>query len=209
MSKAYTRAAKRRAKAAMPELVPVPKREGTGRQQRPQSAGDQRKTVLDARCKLHGVDATSANRKALSAAYSGSDAGRCLAYGRSHQQAMRLWDVWQGYCQAHRTYRTRYIGQSEDPQGASIGAAPERMETDQSHSVDLRDQDERDRDAVSTWMKWQGDLMRIERHHMAAINAARTAPEGDLWSEATPTIRGYAFVQAVVALAKVKGVDIE
>lgn len=204
----YSKAAKRRAKADMPGLAPVTKKQPNGRTRRANDASDPRKTALDARCALHGVVATRSNRSALSASYSGSDAGRCIAFGKTHQQAMRLWEVWQGYCQASLTYRTRYIGQSEDPKGMSIALARERMETDQSHSVDLRDDAQRDRDAVSGYMMWEGRLMRLDRRHMAAINAARTAPEGVMWAEAAPTSRGCAFTAAITALAVVSGVDI-
>lgn len=187
----------------MPQLAEVPKKQPNGRTRRTSDAGDPRKVALDARCGLQGVEATAKNRAALSAPYSGSDAGRCIGFQNDHGRATALWNVWQGYCQADRTYRVRYIGQSEDPQGAAIAMTPERMETDQSHSVDLRDQDQRDRDAVSSWMRWEGYLMRLDRAQMAAIKAARTVPADVLWAEARPTKRGEAFIDAINALARV------
>nr|WP_309504306.1 hypothetical protein [uncultured Roseovarius sp.] len=206
MGRAYTKGAKLRAKKAkqgLPELAEVPKKQPNGRTRRTSDAGDPRKTVLDARCAIHGKTPSLKNRKALSGPYSGSDVGRCLAFRRNHDDAMRLWAVWQGYCQAHRTYRLRYVGQSEDPKGASIAMARERMETDQSHSVDLREPEQRDRDAVSNWMRWEGYLMRLDRQQMAAIKAARAVQEGVLWSDAAPTVAGRYLADAIVDLARV------
>jgi len=209
MTKAYSKAAKRRAKAEMPVLAASPKRgkdkcfiERT-RQQPQDKTPD--KAALEARCKMQGIRADADNRTAMRAPYAGSDQGRCIAHGKTHDQAMRVWQVWQGYGQANLTYQSRYIGQSENPKGATLAMAPDRMETDQSHSVDLRDQDERDRDAVSNYMRWEGLMMKIDRKHMAAIKAARTVPEGVLWSDTAPTLAGYRFAEAIQALARVSG----
>lgn len=211
MTTAYSKGAKRRAKQArkdMPGLEPIPKKQPNGRTRRQQGEGDPRKAALDARCDRYGLERNVKNRRAVSGAYSGSDAGRCIAYRRADHAASNLWSVWQGYCQANETYRARYIGVSESPKGASIDMAPERMETDQSHSVDPRSQEEKDRDAVSAYMRWEGLLMQLDRHQMTAIKAARTIDEGVLWMNSAPTLRGQTFISAISRLAALKGVDI-
>ena len=206
MSKAAQRRTKKAAQARNMEafdLAAIPKRSKSGAMRvRAESPRDPRKTALDARCRQMGVSTTTRQRQALRGQMSGSGIGRCID-ALCGKDAPQVWSTWQAYCQAVRTYRLRYFGQTGDPKGATITMEPERIETDQSHSVDLRDQDQRDRDAVRIWMQWHGRLGHLGKEARNAIADALTSDDEGMWDEAKPTKRGHAAVEGLRQLHKV------
>jgi len=188
----------------LPKLAPIPKRQPNGqRRKRIRAATDPRTTVLAARRRLLGDAGLRLDRSALGAPWLGSGHGLALAHGRSDNEAARLWGVWQGYCSANRTYLMRIIGNTGDPKCATITMMPEHMETDQSHSVDCRSPEERDRDAVNRWMAWQGVLGHLGNAERRTIREAYHASDETMWHDGAPTPFGRSFATAVSIMADV------
>lgn len=200
--KAYSKAAKRRAKKALPKLAPIEK------PQQHRVAGkfarddDPRKTALTARQRRMGGKGSldDANAPMLT-----SELGCIIASKLKRDEAAQLWSLWQQYSMAERTYRIRYIGTTGDPQGAAIQMVPEPMQSDQSASVDMRSQDERDRDAVNNWMRWQGHLGCLTAHQASALRQAERGNGKLLWDEGIATNAGLYTFDALLALADVVG----
>ena len=184
-------------------LAEIPKRRKCGRRREyTESAQDPRKTALDARCRLFGVTPNRKNRSALSGQHNGAQLGMVMEAQVARGDIPGLWAVVQGFAAAERTYRLRYLGQSGTAKGASISMVRERMETDQSHSVDLRSQEERDRDAVNNWMRWRGYLGHLSAAEQTLLHDLDENREGALW-DGGPTAKGLATLDAVRRLKKV------
>lgn len=95
-------------------------------------------------------------------------------------------------------------GQREQPASAALTMVPEPMETDPSLTVDVRSQDERDRDAVSGWMRWQGFLGHLPAQHRTVLHNARRQDGPVLWSGAA-TEAGLLALEALRGLAEAEG----
>lgn len=185
-------------------LAPIPKREkqrrdGNGRFARPQE--DPMRVTLDRRCRRFGLAASEGNREICRSPWMCCDLGFVIearTSGRDHmRQKSRLWDVFTRWCRAETAYRTRYLGQSETPANAALLMVPDVMETDQSATVDVRTPDDRDRDAVNGWMRWQGYLGRLSAEHRKILHHARRDDGPALWRDGLPTPSG---VMALAAL---------
>lgn len=206
MAANYTKGAKRRAKKARKELdglglAPTPKREKSGCfvERTRQQADEPQKTALQARVRQFGGEDTKKARAALSDDFCGSQIGLVMKATCSDAVAARLWQTFRAWCMAEDQYRRRYLGQTEHAKGAAIAMVPDRMETDTGHTVDLRDRDQRDRDAVNSWMKWQGHLGRLSKQHHRALHDARLE-RVLLWRDCEPTTRGLIALDALKAL---------
>lgn len=183
------------------ELAEIPKRQPNGQtRQRADSPGDPRKTALDARCRMFGVPATRSNREALSGQHSGSQLGMVMQALCRPVEIPRLWSAWQGFCAAERTYRLRILGMSASAKGANIAMVPERMETDQGHTIDTRDSDTRDRDAVNAYMAWRGYLGHLPAAQQHLIHRAEKGDGKALWEDG-PTPAGRVTLDALKTLA--------
>lgn len=210
MTTKYTKGAKRRAKKARKaleghELAETPKRQPNGqKRQRADAPNDPQKTALQARVRQFGGKDTKTGRKALSDEFCGSQIGLVMKATCGDAECQRLWQTFRAWCAAEDQYRRRYLGQCEHAKGAAIAMVPDRLETDTSHSVDLRDPEQRDRDAVQTWMRWQGNLGKLSRQHMAALHDARLE-RVVLWRDCEPTARGLVALDALKALHKIVG----
>lgn len=202
--KNYSQGAKKRAKkamAGMPELAATPKRQPNGqRRERADAPQDQRKTALQARARHFGNPDTKKGRDALSGQHNGCQMGMVIEAKAGRNEVGPLWRVFSDWCAAEDGYRKRYVGQSEHPKGAAIQMVPDRMETDASHSVDLRDADTKDRDAVNRWMRWQGYLGELAPGYVRVLHDARLE-RAPIWRDQRPTQRGY---DALAALRRLR-----
>lgn len=129
-----------------------------------------------------------------------TDLGKCIVHLVEGQERRDLLDAWGAISASHRNYRLLYIGQTGDPQGASIGMVPERLETDQSLRVDLRTHDERVAAAKASWQAWQARIKALPIPQM--IWAVRGALDGfmgeaQLWKDRSPTSHGRLAVEAM------------
>ena len=134
-----------------------------------------------------------------------SELGCIIASKLKRDEAAQVWDIWQRYSMAERTYRIRYIGTTGDPQGAAIQMVPEPMQSDQSASVDMRSQEERDRDAVNNYMRWQGHLGCLTAHQASALRQAERGNGKVLWVDGVATSAGVYTFNALLDLVEVVG----
>jgi hypothetical protein len=163
----------------------------------PKDAAD---VVLKARMRRMGWPDKSAARSHLA----GDEMGLCIWHDiPSPDEQGRLWAAWQAVCSARLTYRMRILGTTGQPQGAAIAIIPEAMQTDQSHSVDIRTAEERDIAAKRGDAYWAGLIAALPApQYKRALMPAMDETEGALWRDAAPTKRGLTAVQALVLLAK-------
>lgn len=187
---------RRRAKREFPSLAPIEK------QQQHRVAGkfarddDPRKTARTARERqLGGKRADAALDPIL-----GHEIGYVIQSECKPDLAKRLWDTWQAYSAAERTYRVRYIGQTGEPKGASMQMVTERMETDKSMHVDLRTEEERDTQAVSGYMRWQGYLGHLDAQQASALRQAERGNGKALWVDGKATQAGIFALNALIGL---------
>jgi hypothetical protein len=169
MAKAYTKGAKLRAKKAaqaMPRLAEVPKKQPNGRTRRKTGERETQAVALTARARHMGKPASDAREMDLERLSDG--AGMALSLICDPGTAESLWRHYASLTAAEARYH-RSIGKSIHAKTAKIEMMQERFETRPDDQIDLRTQEERDRDAVHQWMRWQGALARIAPHHRTAI----------------------------------------
>lgn len=185
MAKAYSKAAKIRAKKARSEfaLADVPRRAAQGRERMDQikHEADPARTVKEARARHMGVmiepepkgDTKAAARNAaklakMRANMLSEEAGKALHLLCDPDTAKRLWGHFTALTAAEGRYH-RSIGKSLYAKTAKIEFMREVFETRADDRPDLRSQDDRDREAVSAWMRWQGLIGRLSAFEQTAI----------------------------------------
>lgn len=193
----------KRAKSALPELAPIERKEQHRVGGRFAKEEDPQKTALEARQRRFGTHDTQKAKDAAQSAYLGAEIGYLIQSECKPDEAARLWDVWQAYGAAERTYRIRYIGTTGEPQGAAIQMVPEQVQADPSMRVDLREPEERDRQAVANWMRWQGLLGQIDKASASALRQAERGSGRCLWRDGAPTASGRFALAALRELARV------
>lgn len=210
MAKAYTKGAKRRAKKALPELAAVPRKYKSGNRKEPESKNPQR-VALEARCRHFGIGGSVKDQIRVSAPHMGCQIGKVMEHEISSEKAKgkeeiaALWGLLCRLGAAYATYRRRYIGQAEEPACQAImvsqefNAWSEAMET--TSGADDRTSEERDRAAVTNWMRWQGHLGELTSQQSVALHSARRDDPG-LWVDAKPTERGIAAMEALRELRR-------
>lgn len=162
---------------------------------------DPRKTALEARERILGICTIGKGRNGALDPLISSPMGCVIHHQSKKQAAARLWAVWQAYCVAERSYRLRYLGQSGHPKGASIQMVSEKVQTEQSPKIDVRTQEEKDAQAVRTWMKWQGLLGMLSTDRASALRQAERGEGRDLWRSGQPTQYGLWAYQSLLLLA--------
>lgn len=195
------REARRRRKAAkeLPKLAPVEKPKQHRVDGRFARDEDPREVALTARTRrMSGLSMKDAADPMLTCELG------CVIHSKCKpDEAARLWSVWQAYCAAERTYRIRIIGTTGDPQGAAIQMIPDTLQADPSFRADTRTDDEKDRDAVNNWMRWQGYLGHLGAREASALRQAERGTGKPLWASNRATQAGsYAF-SALRCLAEI------
>lgn len=195
--------ARRKQATGLPELAATPKRQPNGQHRtRADNPTDPRKTALQARCRHFGGKDTKEGRAAMSGQHSGSQIGMVMQASLPEKKIGPLWQTFQAWTTAEETYRRRYLGQSEHARSPAMAMTPEPMQTDTSHSVDLRDADQKDQDAINNWMRWQGYLGHLSSYEQTALHDARL-DRVELWRDQNATLRGMASLAALQALHRV------
>lgn len=155
---------------------------------------DPRVVVLAARIRAGAKDGDDAIRPIW-----GEPAGQAIAMTCDADEARRLWDTFKRVDAADDAYARRYCGIRRFPNVAKMEYLPESMETRPDDRPDGRTHDEKDRDAVSEWMRWQGLFGRIGRdNHTAVVDAMRQRAR--LVHAGRVTKSGAAFIAAMRAL---------
>lgn len=195
----YSRAAKRRAKKALPELAATPKRgkdkcfvERT-RQQADDPNPEQ--TVLEARARQSGKPETDEMRYT---AY-GEAAGMAISAIHGGDTAKRLWDVYRACSGAYERFHRVCLGKSVHAKTAKLEMMPEIFQVDPSHTYDDRSEDERHRAAQNKWRDWRDALNAIGLRHSSEIYSAMHG-WSNLMDDGKVTKAGRRFVVAVEKL---------
>lgn len=68
--------------------------------------------------------------------------------------------------------------------------------------VDMRSDDERDRQAVSTWMRWRGYLGCVDATMRTLIHQAERGTGKELWRDGAPTREGRWTLTGLKKLAE-------
>jgi len=203
MGKAYTKGAKRRAKkmlAGLPDIEPIKKRQPNGQhRKRAESPSDPRKTALQARAAHFSGKNTKEAMAAVSGQHISSQLGMVIQAESGDKHVSKVWPTFQAWCMAETSYRRRYLGQGEFAKCASIQMEPDRFEADNGHTVDLRDDEQKDKDAINAWMCWQGYLGHLSATQRSALHNARLE-RAQLWRDRKPTQRGLYTLEALNAL---------
>jgi hypothetical protein len=203
MPKSRTVAARRRAKRHKRAISLAG---GNTAQPRPEYRGrppvetpeDAMRTVKHARIRNGATEAMAL------APIAGEPIGLCLLE-LAPDEAPQLWQVWCALDAARSTYRARTHGKTADPQNATLPMLSEPMQTDQSPRVDLREPDEKDRDAIAAWQRWEARIDRLEPPMLRwALRDPLDGTAGALWLDGRPTHRGRNAVTALRRLAEGK-----
>lgn len=165
---------------------------------------DPRVTVLSARCRQMNRDDTEDARLSLTWPGFGDPAGVALDLGvADRDERNALWDLFKRLDAADDAYIRRYVGVRRFPNVAKVEFLPERFETSADDPLDTRSADEKDRDAVNGWMRWQGLLGRMSAaDHTAIVTVMRRRVEPV--AGASLTTAGWAFVAAMKNLLAVE-----
>lgn len=189
-------------------LAPVPRKEKDGKSTRAKrtaqklSERDPQKAALQARARMMGVDDTVRNRQAMRSQALGEAAGRAIHIGCDPDTAERLWRVYADFTATEERYARTVLGKGLHAKTAKIETMPERFETRPDDRLDLRDEDQRHRDAVNAWMRWRGYIGQLHSHEQHAIFAVvrgRVEPVVD----AALTQPGKRFVEAIEKLSEI------
>lgn len=203
-----SRAARRRRKITLAggETAPNPARGKDRRGTYPrETAEDTQKTALEARVRVFGA---TGSREDILAPRAASQVGYCVTALALRDDIPAVWQAWQSISTARRNYRTRILGVTGDAKCANIGMIPERMETDQSATIDVRSADERDQAAKRAWADWQARIAALPTPQMrwairAALDDGINPMAWTFWDGA-PTAQGVVLVAALVNLMEVK-----
>lgn len=174
MSKAYSKAAKRRRKRrnlGLPELAPVPRREPNGRVQREPIDRDPARHQLEARCRHMNEEPTDAQVREKRAPWWGCHAGRVIATAAiTDEERADLWDA----IQHMRITAARYDAAIGAPHRHAacvrILATADKMDASHAKPIDDRTPEEIERAAVSAYMQVEGWLGHT---HTAGASEAR------------------------------------
>lgn len=206
MAQAYSKAARRKAKKALAKFAlaetPRRKKRGKARMQELDGERDPQAAVLSVRARMMGLPDTAKARDEMKNQALGEPAGRAICIRHEGAAAARLWGVYRGLTGAEECYARRVLGKGLHPKTAKVEMVPERVEADPDESPDLRDEEERHRDATNVWMRWRGYVGHLSVHDQAAIFCVvrgRKEPIAD--AELTPA--GEHFVSALEKLADV------
>lgn len=153
----------RHRKAIMAQLRQDQHRHVRERKAKPE---DPRKTALDARKRHVGKP-----KGDLSLPMYGHPCGIAIdALADNLSEALILWDVFDRIDRSDAAYCGRVVGVRRFAKTAKIELMPERMETSaDAPAPDLRDDDERHRDAQNGWARWIAVLSRLDAPQRKAI----------------------------------------
>lgn len=209
MTKARTRAARRRARQEARKRISLPggdeiaAKPAQGRRADLEQARSARQTAAEARVRVFGGQGSPDPEKAASDPLQGSCAGNAIRHVCADpSRASALWGVWLDLLATRRRYLAA-IGTSDSPQASHVAAIPERIETDPTVRHDPRSLEERHAAAIRAHAHQCsriGNLPANVRHVLRAVLVG-TWPEDVLWRDHKITGRGARFVRALRLLA--------
>lgn len=160
---------------------------------------DAQKTVREARVRKTGLS----EREVMDAKYGEAIGYVILLEAKSKADIETLWKTYCDFDHVDHVYFSRVLNRSRFPAGAKMEFVPERVEADPDARPDLRSDEEKARNAVADWMRWQGYLGRLPgQQRSAVIRAVRQMDMVLIDEKVTP--QGRFFVEALRALAGAK-----
>lgn len=199
MVKAYSKAAKRRAKKDLPKLAEVPKKQPNGRTRRQRGQVSEKRedsAVLKARARHMGQPERKAG--AMNHPMLECDAGRALWNTAERED---LWTTYEACRSAYEKYMRQRTGLSIYAKTAKIEMMPERFETNADDApADDRTDEEKHRAAMDAWGKWKGALSRLTVAQAACVYSALYGWSMLVAHSGWPTKQGEAFIEAMKAL---------
>lgn len=165
---------------------------------------DPRNVVLNARARHAGLATSQTGRKIAEAPYMGSELGVVLFEIYGPDGATRLWNVWQGLCQAEDRYIYFHFGLRRTPRTAFLQQVRARVETE-DYRHDARSDEEKARDAANAWARWRGYLGHLPKGQQSLLLRTYEGLSPKLRREqaGTTTATGHAVAMALKALADV------
>lgn len=165
----------------------------------PAPVEDPRNVVQFARMRLHGL-----SKEAAMSIMASEQAGLAIHLGaRDEDERGKLWAIFTRYDGADETYFRRIIGRPRFANVTKMEYLPETFETRPDDRPDARSDDEKDRDAVNGWMRWQGKLGCLDRSESWIITKAARQTCPALVTGGRLTTTGAAFVAAMRMLRDV------
>lgn len=159
-------------------------------------------TALEARARMMGRVNPAECREEMTTQALGEPAGRAIHLRHKGQEASRLWGVFSGLTACEARYAKIVLGVPIHAKVAKIEFMPERMETDADDDLDLRDEDEKHRDAVNAWMRWRGFVQHLTSANQSAIWAV-VRQRSEPVNQGVLTPSGTRFLDALELLADV------
>ena len=196
------RRAKRRA-ITLPNGESAPNRDNIGGRPAQEDASN---VVLRARCNRYGLTGKDAMERAKSAIFD-TDVGACIDK-LAGEDVDRTSGVWDHISASYANWRTRYLGQTGNPQSSAIAYVSEPMQTDTGHTIDTRSPEERNIAAIRSWGHWEAAINALPApQYKWAIRRALGDGFGgaEVWRDRQPTTTGRIVVQALVILANENG----
>lgn len=195
----------RKKKQPLPRLATVPRPKARGRKRMEQIGREKiernpARVALEVRAQQMGR--SKADWRAMAAQALGDPAGQALHLAHDPEKAARLWSAYTGLTAAESRYHRTCLGKSMAAKVAKIEFLPETFEARDDDQPDLRDEDERHRDAANAWNRWLGyfnSLGLADRSIIQAVSRGWCEPVRD----GTLTDKGRDFVAAVEKLADV------
>lgn len=157
-------------------------------------AEDPRVVVMAARARIMGEEPANDHLMGMLV----EPAGRAIRIGaRDSDEARKLWGVFSLLDAADETYFRRIMGKARFAKPSELEMMPEPFETRADDRPDYRSADEKDRDAVNRWMRWQGLLGRLAGHERYAITSMMRGTAAKPHDGNRLTTAGQAFVAAM------------
>jgi hypothetical protein len=187
------------------ELTPTPRKKERGRKRmeeikREKLGRNPHRTALEVRARQMGHDPDKWEAMQFQAL--GEPAGQAIFAAHTVEDAVGLWSVYAAYTNAERRYHRVCLGKSADAKVAKVEFLPESFEANPDDTPDLRDEDEKHRDAKNNWDRWLGFFNQLGLADRSIIQSTSRG-WAVLMKDGRLTAKGSQFVAAVGQLADI------
>lgn len=170
----------------------------------PRKPADERVVVMAARMARGPVGATPEALRAMADHPAASaQIGMAMLATLKPDEVTALWSLFCDWCAAEQTYATRILGARHGPTSSGMSPAPDRVDAVADLKIDTRNSEEKDQDAVRSWMRWRGILGHLSAAEQTALHQARRENGRRLWRDRNITEAGRQAVAALQRLADV------
>ena len=204
--KSYTKGAKRRNKAKLPELAPTTPTAQRGRNRHIAVEEPADRAALTVRCYAMGWKPTEENMRTARAVHLGDDAGRAIHIATEGEERKKLNELLFQWRKSHARFLGSVINRSLWSGKDSIPHVPEPFETREDTDYDFRTQEERADAARKAWRLFCEDLAILTEAQLRICHRGvwDIEPVGFVRlynGQPRLTFDGVAFIQALKAIA--------